>query len=103
MRQTDYDGKTEYSEVKTIRNTSINNKKIILFPIPNTGNTINIAGVSDYAKTELAVLNASGNNIFVTTLSTTSVELPHLSTGIYFIRIKNKQSGEVSNFRYVKI
>jgi hypothetical protein len=103
IRQTDYDGKFEYSEVKTIRNTFTDNKKISLFPIPNTGNTINIAGVSDYNKTELTVLNTSGNSIFATTLSTTSVELPHLATGIYFIRIKNKQSGEVSNFRYVKI
>jgi hypothetical protein len=103
IRQTDFDGKTDISEVKTIRNSATNNKSISLYPIPNTGNTINLSGLTDYTKTELSILNASGNNIFATTLSSSSVELPHLSTGIYFIRIKDKQTGEVSNIRYVKI
>jgi hypothetical protein len=102
IKQTDFDGKASYSEVRTIRNIN-SNKNVSLFPIPNTGNNVNVTGIKDYSKTELTLLNAGGNIIFATTLSTTSVELPQLVTGIYFIRIRDKQSGEVSNFRYVKI
>jgi hypothetical protein len=102
IKQTDFDGKASYSEVRTIRNLN-NNKNVSLFPIPNTGNTINVTGIKDYSKNELTLLNAGGNIIFAITLSTSSVELPQLVTGIYFIHIKDKQSGEVSNFRYVKI
>lgn len=102
IKQTDFDGKASYSEVRTIRNTG-NRKGLSLYPIPNTGNTINIAGIKDYNKNELTLLNAAGNIIFATTLSTSSVELPSLVTGIYFIRIKDKLSGDITNFRYVKI
>lgn len=102
IRQTDFDGKTTYSEVRTIRNTG-STKSISLFPVPNAGNTINITGVKDYQKNELTLLNAAGNIIFATTLSASSVELPSLATGVYFIRIKDKLSGELANFRYVKI
>ncbi len=102
IKQTDFDGKASYSEIRTVRSTNTN-KNVSLFPIPNTGNTINITGIKDYNKSELTLLNTAGNIIFATTLSTSSVELPQLVNGIYFIRIKDKQSGEVSNFRYVKI
>lgn len=102
IKQTDFDGKASYSEVRTIRNIN-GNASISLFPIPNAGNTINLTGIKDYSKTELTLVNAGGNIIFATTVSASSVELPQLVTGIYFIRIRNKQSGEVSNFRYVKI
>jgi hypothetical protein len=102
IKQTDFDGKTSYSEVRTIRNTATT-KSLSLFPVPNAGNTINITGVKEYSKNELTLLNAAGNIIFATTLSTSSVELPSLATGVYFIRIKDKLSGELTNFRYVKI
>jgi len=102
IKQTDFDGNTSYSEVRTIRNTG-NTKSLSLFPVPNAGNTINIKGVKEYNKNELTLLTAAGNIIFATTLSTSSVELPSLTTGIYFIRIKDKLSGELTNFRYVKI
>lgn len=101
IKQTDFDGKTSYSEIRTIRNTGT--KSLSLFPVPNAGNTINITGVKEYNKNELTLLNAAGNIIFATTLSTSSVELPSLATGVYFIRIKDKLSGELTNFRYVKI
>lgn len=102
LKQTDLDGTTTYSEIRTIRNITAG-KSISLYPIPNTGNTINITGISDYKNHELALLNAAGNMIFATTLSTSSVELPSLTTGVYFIRLKDKLSGEATNLRYIKM
>lgn len=102
LKQTDLDGTTTYSEIRTIRNVTAG-KSISLYPIPNTGNTINITGISDYKNHELALLNAAGNMIFATTLSTSSVELPSLTTGMYFIRLKDKLSGETTNLRYIKM
>ncbi|MGZ5219345.1 MAG: T9SS type A sorting domain-containing protein, partial [Chitinophagaceae bacterium] len=64
---------------------------------------ISIAGISDYKNHELSLINAGGNKLFATTLSTSSVELPSLATGVYFIQIKDKISGEATNLRYIKM
>jgi hypothetical protein len=102
LKQTDLDGTITYSETRTIRNI-VTIKGISLYPIPNTGNTINITGISDYKNHELSLLNAGGNILFATTLSTSSVELPSLTTGVYFIHLKDKLSGEATNLRYIKM
>lgn len=102
IKQTDLDGTATYSEIRTVRNI-ITKKYLSIYPIPNTGNTINITGITDYKNQELILLNAGGNMLFATTLSTSSVELPSLAAGVYFIRIKDKLSGEATNLRYIKI
>ena len=103
IRQTDIDGKFSFSQIKTVK-ISDNKKSMYLFPVPNTGNTLNISGIpADYKNYDFALLNASGHILFSTTLTKASVELPSLGAGIYFIRVKNKVSGEATNLRYVKI
>lgn len=102
IKQTDFDGMISYSETAAVRNAT-SGKGISLYPIPNTGNTINIAGIADYKNHDLVLLNASGNILFATQISRSSVELPLLATGVYFIQVKSKVSGEVTNLRYVKI
>ncbi len=103
LKQTDLDGTTVYSETRTVRNVTSTGSGISIYPIPNTGNNINIAGISDYKNHELSLINAAGNRFFATTLSTSSVELPSLATGVYFIQIKDKLSGETTNLRYIKM
>lgn len=103
LKQTDLDGTTVYSETRTIRNIATTGKGISIYPIPNTGNTITIAGIPDYKNHELSLINAGGNKFFATTLSTSSVELPSLATGVYFIQIKDKLSGKTTNLRYIKM
>ena len=102
IKQTDHDGKTSYSEIRTVKYVAASNS-VSLYPVPNTGNTINIAGIHDFKNYELALLNTAGNLLYTTTVSKTAVELPSLPKGIYFIRITNKLSAEVTNLRYVKI
>lgn len=102
LKQTDIDGTISYSEIKTVT-TTVSGKKPSIFPVPNTGNTINITGISDYKNYELQVINTGGHILFSSVLSKASVELPSLATGIYFVRVKNKVSGEATNLHYVKI
>jgi hypothetical protein len=102
IKQTDFNGNSSYSEVRTVE-YAVATRNISLYPIPNAGNTITIAGISGFKNHELAVLNTGGNKVFATTLSNASVELPSLVKGIYFIRISNKHTGESTTFRYVKL
>lgn len=102
VRQTDFDGNSTTSEVRTVKN-DVTAKSITLFPVPNTGNTVNISGITDFAKNDFALLNTSGHVMYSTTLSGPSVQLPSIAKGVYFIRISNKATGEVTNLRYVKM
>jgi hypothetical protein len=102
LKQTDLNGAVTYSEIKVVNRTEAA-KGLSIYPVPNIGNTINIAGISDYKNYDLQVLNAGGHILFSSVLSKASVELPSLATGIYFVRVKNKATGEATNLRYVKI
>jgi hypothetical protein len=102
IAQTDLDGTTTYSGIKIVKNV-MNGKGISIYPVPATGNTINFAGISDYKNNSLTLRNAGGSILFSTTLSKASVELPSLATGVYFVRVMNKVSGEATNLRFVKI
>ncbi|RYY60247.1 MAG: T9SS type A sorting domain-containing protein [Chitinophagaceae bacterium] len=101
IRQTDLDGKSTVSDIKTVNNSSIS-KTISLYPVPNSGNNITVTGIREYSNQQLAVISSNGNVVYNTTMSSSSVELPKLSTGFYFIRITDKISGEVTNIRYIK-
>jgi hypothetical protein len=102
LKQTDFDGTSAYSSVQAVTYTA-SAKTISLYPVPNTGNTITIKGLTDYKNHELAVINASGAMLFSTSMSKASVDLPALQPGLYIIRLTNKLSGEAQNLRYVKI
>lgn len=102
LAQTDLDGTTSYSEIKVVKNVT-NGKGISIYPVPSTGNTINFTGITDYKNNSLTLRNAGGNILYSTTLSKASVELPSLATGVYFVRVINKVSGEATNLRFVKI
>lgn len=102
LKQTDFDGASAYSSVQAVTYTP-SAKTISLYPVPNTGNTITIKGLTDYKNHELAVINASGAVLFNTTMSKASVELPALQPGMYIILLKDKLSGEAQSLRYVKI
>ena len=102
LAQTDIDGTVSYSAIKIVNNDA-KKGSISIFPVPSVGRTINLSGITDYQNHDLTLLNAGGNILFSTTLSKASVELPSLATGVYFVRVKNKVTGEATNLRYIKI
>jgi hypothetical protein len=102
LRQTDMDGHSSLSEVKSVRYTAGENN-IAIYPTPNTGNTITITGLPDYNNHRLTLINSNGASIFTTPLSSFSVSLPALQAGAYIIRMENMQSGQTTNLRYIKL
>jgi hypothetical protein len=101
LKQTDLDGKFNYSDAKVVQYT--NGDNIYAYPIPNTGNTVNFKGITQPKNIELSVNNISGTKVFSTTLQTNSVELPVLKAGVYVMTLTNKVTGDISNFRYIKL
>jgi hypothetical protein len=102
LKQTDFDGKISYSTTEVVKFTALS-KGVSIYPVPNTGNNININGISDYKNHDLSVLNTSGKILFTTALNKSSVDLPSLQPGVYVLRITDKTSGEATSIRYVKI
>jgi hypothetical protein len=101
LKQTDLDGKFNYSDAKVVKYNSGDN--IYAYPVPNTGNTVNFKGIVQPKNMELTLHNIAGTQVFTTTLQTNSVELPLLKAGVYIMTLTNKVSGDISNLRYVKL
>lgn len=102
IRQTDFNGNATYSEVRSVR-ISGTTSKLSVFPVPNTGNTITINGIRDIRNHEISVVNAAGAVVYQAALSNATLDLPSLVKGIYFLRVKDRQSNETSTLRYVKL
>lgn len=101
LKQADADGKTEYSSTRTV--TYDNGGAIDVFPVPNSGNRINFSGLTEPAGMMMQVQNMSGATVYSTTLNSSSSELPQLKPGMYYIRLTNSKTGEVTSLKYMKI
>jgi hypothetical protein len=101
LKQTDIDGKIQLSELRAVQYNQGRNP-VSIFPVPNPGNQITIQGISVFTGMELTVINSSGQAIHSQSLNSSSVDLPELKKGLYIIRIRNSQTGETDNMRYLK-
>ena len=102
IKQTDLDGHYSYTETRQVQDAAINGT-ISIAPVPNTGRTISIAGISNYNGYELTVYNTAGAALFTTKPNSSSLTLPALTKGVYMIRIANSNSGDVQTMRYVQL
>ena len=91
LRQTDFNGKFEYSEVKIVNNISPNYQQIFT----NTNNnTITITG-KESELSEVIIHNALGHDVTHLTQRITAnqkqlvIDLSKLNSGIYWIKTKN--------------
>lgn len=101
IKQTDFDGKFIYSEIRQVKFTG--STVISVYPNPNDGNTISFKGISRPADMVMTVRDAAGSSVYSSTLSSNNAQLPVLKAGIYVISLVNKTNGEVNNLRYVKM
>jgi hypothetical protein len=101
LKQTDLDGQSTYSATKSIKSKTVST--IFVYPVPNTGNTINFKGIAEPQHTTMILRNAAGVSVFTTALNAGSVNLPPLAKGLYVITLTNKVTSEITNLRYVKI
>lgn len=102
LKQIDIDGSHEYSLVQFTRSQSASGA-ITVFPVPNAGQSIQFAGMTDIRNWKLSVLNNTGVLVHNTPLNSNTVQLPVLKAGTYILQLKNQVSGEVTNLRYVQL
>jgi len=90
LKQTDFDGKFEYFDVRSITNTTENDMKI--FPNPAT-KEITITG-KEIMLEDITIYNTFGQNVTELTQKTVEnegellIDLSKLSSGIYYIKTK---------------
>ena len=85
LKQTDFDGQSEYFNVISI-NCNKNSPEILIYPNPNTG-IFTIKG-ADF-NSEIVITNTLGEKVLVTksNSNTTEIDLSFLSKGIYFVNL----------------
>jgi len=96
LKQMDFDGQFEYSQIKSVNIKNSRNSNIEIFPNP-TVNQITIVGNLNELK-EINIYNIVGQN--VTTLTKqienngheSKIDLSQLNAGIYYVKTKTKSN-----------
>lgn len=90
LKQTDIDGKSEYSSVRAVNLKTLESNRLKIYPNP-TNNQVNIIG-EKFQLDEIIIFNSAGQNVSsLTTITqpnekTITIDLSSLSKGIYFIK-----------------
>ena len=96
LKQTDYDGKTSYSQVKSVNLKSVDNLSVNIYPNPALYK-ITINASSDELE-EVSIYNTLGQNVTPNTSVTAEneseivVDLSNLNSGFYYVKTKNTTS-----------
>ena len=92
IKITDKNGRISYSD--TVQVTKPVNRPVLLYPVPLTGNQLNL-----YAQEPVEwvmICAADGKQVFRKNTANVSgfipLELPHLQTGVYWVRIKTRSN-----------
>jgi hypothetical protein len=98
IKQTDFDGKYSYSEIKSVRHISRGN--LTVTPRTSEGRLQVVTDIEDYS---LEVFNASGQLVksFTTLSADQSISIDELVAGLYFVRIHH--GSEVETVKITKI
>lgn len=98
IKQTDFDGKYSYSEIKSVRH--ISRGSLTVTPRTTEGRLQVVTDIDDYT---LEVFNASGQLVksFTTLSADQSISIDELVAGLYFVRIHH--GSEVETVKITKI
>ncbi len=92
LKQTDFDGKVEYSPIVSVDLSHLNSEKIELYPNP-TNNLITLSG-SKNELSEILIFNSVGQDVTSlisinsTSESSALIDISQLANGIYYLRTK---------------
>jgi hypothetical protein len=93
IKQVDLDGKSKYSEIRTVRGES-QVGQVIVFPNPSYDGKVNVS-FEDAATRDISVLDMSGRMIRqIKGVSTNSITMENLAPGMYTMRIFIPATGE---------
>ena len=92
LKQIDYDGNFDYSEIKSVNfNNGLLRAEISVFPNPVTTGTLSLSSLkADFESAFLELFDAQGQIVltrFVTN-QTTSLDVRHLAKGIYWLGMR---------------
>lgn len=98
IKQTDYDGKYSYSDIKSVRHNTVGNLNIT--PRTTEGRLQVTTDIEAYS---LDVYNVAGQQVkaFKSLSKDQSISIDDLTTGLYFIKINH--DGQVETTKIVKI
>ena len=96
LKQTDFNGQFEYSDIKSVNTNGFNSESVIIHPNPTNG-VISISGTKSELA-EIKIFNTFGQdiskvvNIVHTNETSATVDLSSLSQGMYYVKTKTKVS-----------
>lgn len=92
LKQIDIDGASKYSDIKAIRGTE-QDAKTVLYPNPSADGKVNVV-FADASARDIAVMDMTGRTVKQWSgYSSNSLQVTGLSTGMFSIRIINKETG----------
>ena len=92
LKQTDFDGQFEYSEIRSVNIERLENSQIELYPNPTSNQITIYANSTELA--EITIYNALGQDVTLLTLKIEKdsnqlvLDFSSLSSGIYYIKTK---------------
>ncbi|NCU05332.1 MAG: T9SS type A sorting domain-containing protein [Chitinophagaceae bacterium] len=93
LRQVDLDGKSTYSEIKSVR-TGNGNLTISIYPNPSRG-TVNVAIPESSSKMDVSLDDYTGKSIQRWSgISARNLQLNNLKPGVYMLRINFRETGD---------
>lgn len=100
LKQIDIDGKSKYSDIKAIRGTE-QDAKTVLYPNPSADGKVNMV-FADAAARDIAVMDMTGRIVKQwSSFSSNSLQITGLSTGMFSIRIINRETGVQTSEKFM--
>lgn len=94
IRQVDFDSKSKFSEVRSVRGDGQPGQTIV-YPNPTTNGKVNIIFEDGSAKRDIAVFDMSGREIQkMRSVTTNNITIENLNPGMYMVRIISVETGE---------
>jgi hypothetical protein len=89
LKQVDYDGKTSYSDIRSVVNT----ENLMILPNPSAG-IFNIGGMQKNQENSISLLDISGKVVeqYITENESFQLDLTNKNAGIYFVIINGIES-----------
>jgi hypothetical protein len=101
LKQTDISGANTYSNIIGANITKGNSGTDI--NLTYRSNQLYFAGLANSSEWEVAVYNSASSAVMVnSTINSSVVQLPDLTSGIYFVRVRNKLSNTEKTLKFFK-
>ena len=102
LKQADFNGTFEYSNVVIVNSAITENRNYVLYPNP-ANNSINIINASN-EQTNIEIVNVIGQKVFVIKSNSQleQIDISGFKPGIYFVNIIEQSSGKINTLKFLK-